>query len=430
MKIVFVGEAWGRSEDQMKHPLVGASGRELSLLIGKSELGPFLTKRCRECKKQTRFIEPHCEFCHEHVWPNEFDLMDHWKFLRRKELIHVTNVFNMKPPDICLDCGSHNIRVERAAVCRDCKSRHIRTNEIGWLFGTEKETEMPGWKASKDFGGSHLKQEFFPHVQRLWSELSALKPNLIIALGNAACWALLGQTKISALRGTVNWSDRLGLKVLPTYHPAAVLRQFSWRPTVIADLQKANRESNFPEIRRPERWITIPAPTQEGLDEIKTWLSDPEIKRLACDIETVRGQISIIGFAKTRSLSLVVPFRDCHSKNGKLVDIGAISRFIGADNSGVNYWPTSDLESSAWHLCSTALESKRIELIFQNGIYDMSYFLKMGIHPRAATDDTMLWHHAEYPELPKSLGFLGSLYLNEVSWKQMNRETDSLKRDE
>jgi len=43
----------------------------------------------------------------------------------------------------------------------------------------------------------------------------------------------------------------------------------------------------------------------------------------------------------------------------------------------------------------------------------------------------MLLHHALYPELPKGLGFLGSIYTNEASWKLMRRErSDTVKRDE
>jgi len=41
----------------------------------------------------------------------------------------------------------------------------------------------------------------------------------------------------------------------------------------------------------------------------------------------------------------------------------------------------------------------------------------------------MLWHHSEYPELPKSLGYLASLYCDEIAWKVLHQH-NSLKRDE
>jgi len=68
--------------------------------------------------------------------------------------------------------------------------------------------------------------------------------------------------------------------------------------------------------------------------------------------------------------------------------------------------------------------------VFQNGIFDISFFLRLGIVPRACTDDTMLRHHAMFPELPKALGFLGSIYTEDISWKQAYGNRESFKRDE
>jgi hypothetical protein len=35
-----------------------------------------------------------------------------------------------------------------------------------------------------------------------------------------------------------------------------------------------------------------------------------------------------------------------------------------------------------------------------------------------------------FPELRKGLGFLGSIYTDEGSWKLLNKKTDSTKREE
>ena len=390
MKVVLVAEAWGRHEAQFSHALVGPSGRELTLQIGISGLAPYMQVLCRKCKRQTRFLQAHCEHCSEHIWPNEFDLIAHWKLLREQHGIAVTNVFNMRPfVDPLIPSNS--------------------SNDLGHLFGDTSATPMPSWKASKKTGGSHLKPEHFHHVERLWRELGEMNPNLVIALGNCSCWALLGQTKISALRGTVSRTDTrltgLDLKTLPTYHPAAILHQPVMRPATIADMTKAAREAKFPEIRRPERWILIADPDSHGLADGYSWFDRPATA-YAVDIETYRGQITMVGFARSPSDALVVMLR----------------------NEGQNYWPTSDLEFQAWKLIQFGLGTPQAK-IFQNGVYDLSYFLRMGLGVKNAAHDTMLWHHSEYPELPKSLGFLGSLYANEVSWKLMVRH-NTLKRDE
>jgi uracil-DNA glycosylase len=404
IKAVIVGEAYGRREAQFRHALVGPTGRELSLEMAVAGFAPFLTLTCRKCKNEVQFIKATCEICQEFLWPNEFHLMAHWARMKNDFGIHVTNVFNEQPLG----------------------------NNLGHFFGYESVTPMPGWKANRTEGGSHLKAEYFHHVKRLWKELDDLKPNLVIALGNAACWALLGQTKITALRGTVSWTktelNGLELKVLPSFHPASVLRPTgrAMRPTVIADWTKAAREVKFNEIRRPERFITIPAPNQSGIDEIREWLQRPAW-RYGNDIETIRGQISIIGFAREISDALVVPFRDCHSKDGKIIDVGKIAHGIGFEG-GINFWPSTELEVEAWKLVIQGEESL-VDKIGQNFLYDMSYMIRMGIKPKQVREDTMLWHHALYPEQPKSLGYLGSLYSNDISWKLMSRE-DSNKRDE
>jgi uracil-DNA glycosylase len=376
MKAVLVGEAWGRREAQFQHALVGPSGRELTLELGISGFAPHMIVRCRRCKRETEFRDSHCEHCAEYIWPNEFDLIAHWKRLRDLG-IAVTNVFNTQPPG----------------------------NDLGFFFGYEPETEMPGWKASQKSGGSHLRAEHFHHLKRLWHELDDLQPNLVVCMGNAACWAVLGQTKISVLRGTVAMSPRLGLKVLPTFHPAAVLRNMPLRVSTIADWQKAAREAETPTITRPKRYILQVDPDAEGLRCGDAWLREPALA-YAVDIETYGGLITMVGFAHTRDDIVVFPFR-------------------GLDG---NYWPDPNLEFEAWKIVQRGLLSP-VPKIFQNGLYDISYFMRMGLQVRNAQHDTMLWHHSEYPELPKSLGYLGSIYASEVAWKQIPTK-GNLKRDE
>jgi hypothetical protein len=69
----------------------------------------------------------------------------------------------------------------------------------------------------------------------------------------------------------------------------------------------------------------------------------------------------------------------------------------------------------------------------QNGLYDSQYLLDAPIDIRLRNwhDDTAILHHALQPELPKALGTLASLYLNEPSWKQMRTsKKDEAKADE
>ena len=67
--------------------------------------------------------------------------------------------------------------------------------------------------------------------------------------------------------------------------------------------------------------------------------------------------------------------------------------------------------------------------IFQNGLFDLQYLAKYKLRIVNISDDTMLLHHALYPELPKGLGFLGAAYTNEAPWKLM-RKGEGYKKDE
>ena len=90
-------------------------------------------------------------------------------------------------------------------------------NDIDNLCGPKAEA-IPGRPALK--AGKYIRARYAPELTRLESELRELRPNLIIALGGTASWALLGDGRISRIRGAVAPSP-FG-KVLPTYHPAAI----------------------------------------------------------------------------------------------------------------------------------------------------------------------------------------------------------------
>jgi DNA polymerase len=258
--------------------------------------------------------------------------------------------------------------------------------------------------------GKYLRPEFFPELERLETELKEVRPNLVIALGNIACWALLRSAGITSLRGTVTTSTVIeSQKVLPTYHPAAVLRNWAYRPIVLADFMKGKREAERPEIVRPTRKVLVDPTIKEVEDWIETVRYSPA---LAVDIEVMKGAVDMVGFASSPSLALSVPFASLRC-------------------DGNNYWPTAEEEVRAWQLVQELLllPAKKV---FQNGLFDLQYLLRMGLKIHNVAEDTMLLHHALWPELPKSLGFLGSIYTNESSWKLLNRAKvqDQLKKDD
>ena len=294
----------------------------------------------------------------------------------------LTNVLAARPPDNKLDawCGS------RAEVGKDYVHAPLRQ-------------------------GKYLRTEFLGELTRLREELTVVAPNLVVALGGTALWALAGTSAIGALRGTTHISKLCpGQKMLATYHPSYLFKMWSHRPIVLADLMKAKHEGAFPEVRRPAREVLV-HPTFE---EMEAWYCNHAANALmlAVDIETRAGQISDIGFASSRKHAIVLTFLDPR-----------------ADDA--SYWRDSADEVRAWKFVQRllALPAKKV---MQNGIYDMSYLMRQGLRVRNAAEDTMLLHHSMYPELQKGLGFLGSIYTSESAWKLLGRHKaqDVLKADE
>lgn len=258
--------------------------------------------------------------------------------------------------------------------------------------------------------GKYIHAQYAGELERLYGELAATSPNVVIALGNTAAWATLRNAGISKIRGAIAASTIIGgrtFKTLPTYHPAAILRQWDLRPVTVLDLIKARRESEYPDIRLPQRTIYI----EPDLNDLE-WFYERHIRSagiLSTDIETASDQITCIGFAPSTATAMVVPFVD--------------------NRRGGNYWPTFEAEIQAWNFVRRVLTSP-IPKLFQNGLYDMHFlWRRYGIPTLNAIHDTMLLHHALLPESEKGLGFLGSVYTNEASWKLMTRHS-TIKRDE
>jgi uracil-DNA glycosylase len=359
---VFVGEAHGAEEAEVGQPFVGQSGREFARMLGEAWSAPELLRAAAQ-PDRAAWIEQ------RNRWLESYGVL-------------LTNVFALRPQN-------NNL----AYLC--CSKEELPD---GYTLGPVR-TEAP----------RYIKAEFLPEIERLREEIELAQPNLVVALGSTALWALLGTHGIGAHRGTTTQSTLVPQqKMLATYHPAGVIYQWSLRSTVIADLMKAEVEARHADIVRPTRHIHV-CPDIEDVETTTDWLLE-NAKILSPDIETMKGQIRCIGFAWTRSDALVVPF--IHNLSGK------------------NYWDWEEHELRAWAAVRKLLESP-IPKVGQNFLFDLQYLTRAGINPRNCQHDTMLLHHVLYPELPKGLGFLASIYSNEGAWKLLRKKgEEELKRDD
>lgn len=365
MTICFVGEAFGEQEAKLNTALVGPTGIELLKMLDEAQVISLTSE-------DWTFISQFWD----HYDPTHVQMI--WNM--HPELLK-TNVFNLRPPG----------------------------NKIEWVCGGKGEA-IPGYPFLVK--GKYVRAEFQRELDRLAEELCSWNPNLIVAMGNTAMWALLGRTAISKNRGTTCLSTHTveGFKVLPIYHPAAIFQQWELRPTTVIDLMKAKREMAFAEIRRPPREVWI-EPTLEDIYAFEERYIRTA-KTLSVDIETSGTQITCVGFAPDKSTALVIPFFD--------------ARAVGR-----SYWPNLNAEHSAWKAVKEILENPTPPKLFQNGLYDIAFLWRAcGIRVYGAEHDTMLLHHSLQPEALKGLGFLGSIYTDEGSWKQMRGGTTTIKADE
>ena len=242
-----------------------------------------------------------------------------------------------------------------------------------------------------------------PELERLQGEIEQQQPNLILALGKTAVWALCGEAAIGKVRG-YPMTSTTGRMVLPSWHPAAVLRNYKLRPVMMMDIAKAQRLSASSHLPKQSGFIII----EPSIQEFEEFYHEHIVpaKAVAADIETEGGTITEVGFAVSRDAAINVPFLKRPNKN---------------------YWSAFEEEKRAWQLVQLILETKPI--IGQNFAYDMKYLWReMGITAPGFKDDTMLMHHALQPEMEKGLGFLGSLYTDRPRWKFMRVESKASKK--
>ncbi|OGV35100.1 MAG: hypothetical protein A2020_15505 [Lentisphaerae bacterium GWF2_45_14] len=71
-------------------------------------------------------------------------------------------------------------------------------------------------------------------------QVELIKPKVLVLLGAVPLLHLLGKKGITRLHG--EWSEFMGIKTLPTFHPAYLLRSPSEKKHAWADLQKVMKE--------------------------------------------------------------------------------------------------------------------------------------------------------------------------------------------
>ena len=235
----------------------------------------------------------------------------------------------------------------------------------------------------------------------LQKEIELVKPTCIIALGNTPLWALTGHWGITKWRGsTLHYNASWPCCVIPTYHPAAILRQWEWRSIAVNDLRRAKRVRDQGVPFKPA-WRFIIRPS---FNEAVNTLGGLIIKlnsaplRLSFDIETRNGHIACAGISWSRLDAICIPLMEAGQPKG--------------------YWDLEQETQLTW-LLYKILTHPNARVIGQNIIYDSQYTYRHWHFVPRVFQDTMIAQHALFSALPKGLAFLASMYCSYYSfWKE------------
>jgi len=281
---------------------------------------------------------------------------------------------------------------------------------------TTKKSETKFIKNVLYRDGAYFSPTFQEYAYDVMDEIKECNPNVILALGDAPLWWLTHETSVHKWRGSLLPSRNLDreYKIIPTYSPSQILKVWQWRAFSVRDMKRAHghqKSPNFPE----HKLIFNEAPVFEECIYRLKWLlnlcdrafTKGDQYRLSVDIETIARNIACLGIAWSNTAAICIPF---------MIHEG--------------HYFTLDQEVEVVLLIKAILHHRGAKIIGQNFSYDAQHILRSWGYQSFLDFDTMLAQHVCFPGIPKDLGFLASMYVqNYVYWKDELDDYRSLPPD-
>ena len=297
-------------------------------------------------------------------------------------------------------------------------------NDMKNFFFTTKEAKEHNMTPIR---GLYPGPEVIEGIIKLQELIEQLQPKIIIGFGNYALWALTEDsfkvsnsegkkipTGITNYRGS-QLSSRFGnIPFLPTYHPAACLRQWPWRYQVVHDLRARVRKAFTNDWDEPERNFIIRPTLDQVLSCLNNLILRAELSSVpllvTCDIETHSKHTECIGFGWSKTDAICIPLMCSDKWEG--------------------YWEAWE-EVEVILAIKKVLEHPNLEITGQNFFYDMQFFNHYHFTHPNYKQDTMLAHHVCFPGTPMGLDYLSSLYCSfHRYWKDDGKEAAKQHNDE
>lgn len=266
-----------------------------------------------------------------------------------------------------------------------------------------RQDDLTPWFRVSSQGRVTVTPAYVAYRDILTTELKSTKCNVFVPAGNISLYALTGLTAITKRRGSILEGNLWpGMKVVPTIHPAAALPHKNpiFKYFIKADLRRILEESKSPVISLPSRSLKILPSFGETCGYLE---SCKLLKRIAVDIEVLNEEISHVAIAKEADDAISISF----TAQGEA--------FL-----------TPPQEMHVWKLIAELMENPDIVKENQNIAFDAAFmFRKLGIVVRNM-EDTMVQMGILFPDFPKSLGFITSLYTREPYYKDERKKQTRL----
>jgi DNA polymerase I len=201
--------------------------------------------------------------------------------------------------------------------------------------------------------------------ERLNSELDRLNCHTIVVLGKTAINTLLGIDGVTQVRGA--WFEWRGRRVMPTLHPAYILRKPSEAPIFVGDIAKAYRAQAA--LKKPD--VTL----LETATDVRDWLTSvPMGSVVTFDIET--DQVVWYDRPSAHGDPILLLAISCSSNEAAIIGDEALY-----DTPGVA------------EALNSFFDRKDLTFVAHNGKFDALFLRHIGINARVDFD-TMLAHYA------------------------------------
>jgi len=212
--------------------------------------------------------------------------------------------------------------------------------------------------------------EYMEGILEVLEEIKEVQPNVVVALGNYALWALTQNWGILNWRGSILESTLVkGLKVIPIIHPAYILhsRQYHLIPFLEWDWKRVKEESKSPEIILPQRTI-VTDPTPEEIEDAIIRYKKADL--LSVDSEWYNpNSLAYISFSDSPDFAVVIPpnsmqayraYKEILSSDVPKVMQNALFDTVAFDRIGIKVSNIKHDTMIAWWACWGDLKSNKL----------------------------------------------------------------------